>query len=257
VPQRYSQQVVIDGVAFDYEKVLKADFFSVNVLYRNASGQRYVLKLSDFRFIFGLLLRPLAMLMSWHEYRMYRKVDGLEGIPRLGPRHGWRGYFHQYVEGQTLKELMHDWELPADFFDRLGELLRQVHGRGVFYADLSKSDNVIRGDDGRPYLIDFQISVPFGRYGGAVGRWLSRLFDRLKAMDLYHVYKHKKWFHTGRMSAEQWRLAERPDWCRTWYTFWLSWYLPAKRLLYPHGSNDLIWFKNKRRDPAPSPDDAN
>lgn len=86
--RRYPESMVIKGEDYRFEKILKDDFFSVNVLYRNQAGRRYVLKLSDFRFILGLLFRPFAMLMSGHEYTIYRMVDGLPGVPELGPRWG-------------------------------------------------------------------------------------------------------------------------------------------------------------------------
>ncbi|MBI4859316.1 MAG: hypothetical protein HY815_03515, partial [Candidatus Riflebacteria bacterium] len=81
----YPDQTTIDGELYRYEKILKEDFFSVNVLYKADSGKRYVLKLSDFRFIFGIFLRPLAMLVSRHEYRIYSMVADIPGVPRLGP----------------------------------------------------------------------------------------------------------------------------------------------------------------------------
>ena len=81
----YPEKIVINGESFNFEKILKDDFFSVNVLYRNEFDVRYVLKLSDFRFVLGILLRPLAMFFSWREYRIYRMLEGIEGIPALGP----------------------------------------------------------------------------------------------------------------------------------------------------------------------------
>lgn len=76
---------------FAFERILKEGFFSVNVLYKNQDGVRYVLKLSAFRSLFGVLLRPIAALVSLPEYRMYQMVADLEGIPALGSRHGLRG----------------------------------------------------------------------------------------------------------------------------------------------------------------------
>ena len=56
----YPPVVEIYGAEYGYELILKDDFFSVNVLYRNQKGERYVLKLSDFRFVLGWLFRPLT-----------------------------------------------------------------------------------------------------------------------------------------------------------------------------------------------------
>ncbi|RMH31247.1 MAG: hypothetical protein D6690_16850 [Nitrospirae bacterium] len=120
-----------------------------------------MLKLSDFRMIFGLLLRPLASLMSRHEYRVYQRLDGINSIPALGPRWGWRGYLHRYIEGQTLHEITPDGTLPDRFFDELASILSAVHARNVWYVDMNKRGNIICSTDGHPSLIDFQISVAF------------------------------------------------------------------------------------------------
>ncbi|MCA9481881.1 MAG: hypothetical protein KC545_16170, partial [Nitrospira sp.] len=72
--RQYPDSVTIEGQVYDFERILKDDFFSVNVLYQNQSGQRYVLKLSDFRFLLGWLLRPVAGWISRREYRIYQMV---------------------------------------------------------------------------------------------------------------------------------------------------------------------------------------
>ena len=73
---------------------------------------------------------------------------------------------------------------------RCGERLREMHVRGIAYVDLHKRENVIVGDDGRPYLVDFQISfdVTHPRL-----RWVPgarAVFDQLCVGDLYHLEKH-------------------------------------------------------------------
>ena len=65
----------------------------------NLSNEGYVLKLSDFHFVCGWMLRPLAAWISKREYTIYQMVEDISGIPDLGPRFGKRGYFHQYNGG--------------------------------------------------------------------------------------------------------------------------------------------------------------
>ena len=245
--RRYPDSVTLEGQAFHYEKVLKDDFFSVNILYRNAAGRRYVLKLSDFRFLFGLLFRPFAMLMSGHEYKIYRLVDGIEGVPKLGPRHGLRGYFHEFIEGKTLHEHTRGDPLPDDFFDRLRGIIDQVHARRVFYLDLNKQGNIIIADDGHPWLIDYQISMHFPQRSGWWGRRAERRFRQLSHEDLYHVYKHKRRFQPERLTDEERALAVRTPF-NTGYNRWF-WrhFRRFKRKIYPSGSNEIIWYKWRRQ----------
>ncbi|MBF0457426.1 MAG: hypothetical protein HQK99_05985 [Nitrospirae bacterium] len=241
---RYPSQVEINGEVFMYEKILKDDFFSVNVLYKNGGGVRYVLKLSDFRFIFGILLRPLAMFFSRREYGIYKKVDGIEGVPPLGPRFGMRGYFHRFAEGTTLHEF--GGTLPEDFFDGLMTIIKQLHQRRIFYLDLNKLGNIIVGEDSRPYLIDFQVSIYFRPLPWILGIISGRIFDSLIREDIYHIYKHKKRFQPQLMTAHELSLARRTGF-NSWYNrLWGAPYRKIKRLIYPSGSNEIIWYKWKK-----------
>ena len=242
----YPEKVFIQGKAFYFEKILKDDFFSMNVLYKDSEGVRYVLKLSDFRFFMGSLLRPLAMFFSRREYKLYRMLEGIEGIPALGPRFGRRGYLHKYIEGRTLHEMERGGSLPDDFFPRLRNIISQVHERRIFYLDLNKRGNIILGEDMRPYLIDFQISLFIGQRRGLAGLIADRVFKWLIREDIYHLYKHKRHFQPHLMTGEELALATR-----TPFNDWLNRYVgtpyrKVKRLIYPHGSNEIVWYKWKK-----------
>ena len=64
----YPSRVTLHGQEYTFHRILKDDFFSLNILYTNASSESYVLKLSDFRFVLGRMLRPLAAWISRREY---------------------------------------------------------------------------------------------------------------------------------------------------------------------------------------------
>lgn len=245
--RKYPEKTIINGETYGYEKILKDDFFSVNILYKNDLGRRFVLKLSDFRFILGILFRPFAALMSSHEYNIYRIVADIEGVPELGPRLGWRGYFHEYIEGKTLHELIDTPDvLPGDFFDKLKRIVDQVHERRILYVDMNKKGNIILSDKGDPFLIDFQISQNFKKRWWFSDRLTDKMFNRLKQEDIYHVYKHKKRFQKDRMTEEESKLAVRSDLIKTYDRLIGKWYRSAKRLIYPSGSNEMIWYKWKK-----------
>ena len=236
--------LTIDGEIYQYEKILKEDFFSINVLYRAESGKRYVFKMSDFRFLLGFLLTPLAVLMSRREYKIYSMVADIPLVPKLGPRLGLRGYLHRFIEGKTLHELEREGrrDLPDDFFARLGDTLREIHRRRIFYLDLNKQGNIIRGDDGAPYLIDFQVCIHF-RYRN----WLfDKIFHRLIQEDIYHLYKHKRRFRPDLMTQEEMKLATRSELGKAINRYFGNPYRKIKRCIYPSGSNEIIWYKWKK-----------
>ncbi len=203
-----------------------------------------MLKLSDFRFILGILLRPLAVFFSRREYGIYKRIADIEGIPALGPRFGMRGYFHLYAEGTTLHE--YKGELPEGFFDGLRAIITELHARHIFYLDLNKLGNIIVGEDMRPYLIDFQVSIYFRPLPGLLGRISGRIFTGLIREDIYHIYKHKKRFQPHLITEEELALAKRTGF-NSWYNcLWGAPYRKVKRLIYPSGSNETVWYKWKK-----------
>lgn len=241
----YPSETVIEDQVYRYEKILKNDLFSVNVLYKNEHGERYVLKLSDFRYIWGILFRPIAALISQHEYKIYTMVADIPGIPTLGPRYGWRGYFHKFIEGKTLQEVKKEDVLPTDFFDQLNRTVRELHARRIFYMDLDKLGNVIVSDEGQCFLIDFQICIYFKPRKGWLGSWLDRAFHRLIKEDIYHIYKRKKAYQPELMTEQEYLLAQRSQLSQSFAKYFWRPYLSIKRIVFPHGSNETLWYKWK------------
>lgn len=268
--RHYPSFVTIHGREYSFERVLKDDFFSLNLLYKNQEGQGYVLKLSDFRFVFGWMFRPLASWISRREYRLYQMVSDIPGIPALGPRFGPQGFFHHFVEGKTLHEIERaiqqhskvavghpafaDYEtsLASDFFDRLIAIVQEVHRRRIFYADLNKRGNIVCSTEGNPYLIDFQICLHIPLRHGWLGAFAEKIFQRLIREDLYHLYKHKNTFHPVTMTEKERQFAQRSSLNRQYGRFLWHPYVRLKRLIYPHGSNETIWYKWKN-EPDQSP----
>ncbi len=242
----YPEEVTINGEAFHFEKILKDDFFSVNVLYKNRDDVRYVLKRSDLRFVLGSLLRPLAMFFSQREYKIYRMVEGIEGIPALGPRFGRMGYFHRYVEGKTLHEMEQGGWLPDDFFAKLKSIISQLHERRIVYLDLNKRGNIIIGQDMQPYLIDFQVCLFIRKRSGLLGLISDRVFKGLIREDIYCLYKHKRHFQPHLMTQEELLLAVRTPFNEAINRYVGAPYRKVKRLIYPKGSNEIIWYKWKK-----------
>ena len=124
----------------------------------------------------GLVARVLLA----RELRALERLEGLEGVPRvLESRRG--ELLRSFQAGVALSATD---ELALDFFERLAELVHEVHARGVCHNDLHKEQNVIVGLDGRPALVDFQLASSH-RLGSRVQ--ISRARE-----DLRHVEKHRR-----------------------------------------------------------------
>ena len=113
-----------------------------------------------------------------------------DSVPRILERRP-DSLLREYVDGVPLSEAE---ALPVDFFERLAELVAEVHARGVCHNDLHKEQNVLVGIDGRPWLVDFQLA--------SVHQGDSRARRTRCREDLRHVEKHRRrYMRTGRGPA--------------------------------------------------------
>jgi len=191
--------IYVAGESYSYVRTFKQDFFALTALYEGGAGKR-VLKMGRTQSLMGLPMAWLGRMVSNHEARLYRLAQGIEGIPRLMSTHGPTWLVHEYVEGRPLPRD----ERPGDeFFPRLSALLTELHRRSIAYVDLEKPENILRGEDGKPYLIDFQISwhIPVNRLGNT---WPARLILRtLQASDRYHLAKHWRKLRPDQFAASE------------------------------------------------------
>jgi hypothetical protein len=171
-------------------ETFKHDFFAATGLYRDQDDNLVVVKFGRVTPLFGLPLGWIGRFLRDREARIYQLVDDLPGVPRyLGPVEP-NGFAHVFVPGGPLgrRDAVSD-----TFFSELSALVTTLHARDLAYVDLNKRQNILKGSDGRPYLIDFQISLhaaasPVTGRGGPL-RWLLETCQRA---DIYHVLKHKR-----------------------------------------------------------------
>ncbi len=192
-------QIAVGENSYRLSQVLKHDFFAATALYESSNKslepriptpQQIILKLNRQQHFLGLPLAWLGQMLCSHQISIIRRLNHVQGTPRLLQRYGTTGFIYQYIPGRTLKENKE--KLPDDFFDRLLKLLRQIHHAGIVYLDTNKQDNIILGSDGRPYLVDFQISLYVPNRLLLSHRLTSYLRNTLQKADIYHLYKHKR-----------------------------------------------------------------
>lgn len=125
--------------------------------------------------------RPIARLLLAREGRALRALEGLAGVARVRSQAADGSVLlRSFVPGTPLCLAQ---ELPRDYFERLEELVRALHARGVCHNDLHKEANVLVGEDGYPALVDFQLASLHARRG--------RSFAVRAREDLRHVWKHR------------------------------------------------------------------
>jgi len=186
-------EVFVDGKTYRRELVFKHDSWAATALYREDGGSQITCKFNRQTSIFGLPMKWLGRRLARRETWFLRRLGGLGIAPdHMGevcvdgePQE--HAVARRYIPGAPL--FKHQ-RVQDDFFPRLFAAVDSMHERGIAYVDLNKKENIVVGDDGRPYLVDFQIGFRqpdswLGRRGLCQG-----LFSQLALMDRYHVYKH-------------------------------------------------------------------
>lgn len=179
----------IDGTEYRLTDSIKHDFFACTGFYVDAQGHRVVLKMGRVASLLGFPMKWAGKFLCNREVRFYRKLADLPNVPRLVGLVGETGLVHDYVYGRPLAAGK---TVPDGFFDQCMALMAELHRRRMAYVDTNKPENILLGDDGKPHLIDFQIS------------WDSRFFlSWLQREDIYHLLKHKKKLRRDELTPDE------------------------------------------------------
>ncbi len=204
-------ELELAGGRYSLEQIIKHDFFAATALYSGDCG-KIIVKLGRNAPICGIPTDWIGAFLARREASAYQVLSDLPAIPRFLGRLGRTGIAHAYIEGQPLAKGL---EVPDAFFDDLRGALESIHARGMAYVDLEKPQNVIAGDDGMPYLIDFQICWQLPRrWGGELwpARWLRKRFQE---GDWYHLLKLRRRIRPDQLSKDELKRSyEKPFYVR-------------------------------------------
>ena len=198
------ERIEVAGVRYQRELVWKHDSWAATGLYVEITTEsapdrsdlapgreprRVVAKFNRIQPIGPMPTRWLGRRLAANEERLLRLMADWPGVP------DWPGpvlvdgapcahaVARVFIPGRPLRR---DDRVDDRFFPDLAATLAELHRRGAAYVDLHKRENILVGDDGRPYLIDFQISHAPRR-----AFWpMSRVLKRLQMSDWYHLDKH-------------------------------------------------------------------
>lgn len=197
------------GGKYTLERVFKHDFLAATALYRAAAVRpdlpgKLVCKIGRQMHFCLVPLGWLGRLATRVEVHNLRRCRGVREVPLVLARPRPNVYVYEYIEGASLADKP---ALPADFFDLLLAAIRQIHARNVVHFDLHKPGNILVDTDGKPHIIDFQLSMHIGERA-LLSRWLScRLRSWLQSYDIYHICKHKRRFQPALLTETQERLS--------------------------------------------------
>lgn len=168
------------------------------VILRNATSTRPVIRLIDHEGIQAVIKdfsrngfffrNVVGRFLIWREAKAYRKLTGLNGVPRLLEVVRGRSLTVEAIPGSDLKQAGLQKKLPPGFFERLKEVVDQIHERGVAHCDLKASGNVLVDSDGRPFIIDWGASISRTEFRFFP---LTMIFNRFVVDDYRAITKFK------------------------------------------------------------------
>jgi hypothetical protein len=173
-------------------RVIKHDSWAATALYEG-DGRKVICKFNRQQPVGKLPMAWLGRYLARREAGLYRRLADLPLVPDwagevcVGGKPLHHAVAHVYVPGHPLGE---GEKVNDDFFPLLEGLLAEVHARDIAYVDLHKRENILVGDNGRPYLIDFQISLALAPWFPAKSLLTVALLRLFQQADAYHLRKH-------------------------------------------------------------------
>jgi len=203
-------EIDIDGKTYRLERVVKHDSWAATAFYAG-DGQQIVCKFNRQKSIGLMPMRWLGWWLGRREAFALRLLSGLAGIPRgmgevrVAGRPLSYAVAHEFISGRPLRR--HD-HVSKEVFADFEKLMAEVHRRGMAYVDLHKRENILLGEDGRLYLLDFQVCFFMHNWWPANSLPARIILKLLQGSDRYHLGKHYTHCVLGKHSAGP--LGERP-----------------------------------------------
>lgn len=246
-PMPHNGKIEIDGEVFQHIGTLKEDAFARTELVEK-DGKQYLFKVSRLALFGPLQLRRVMNALTAHEVHIHNLLEGVHGVPKLVKRVSDNSFLREFVEGRTLDR--DPPELQPDFFDEFHEIVRNIHARGVAFVDLAKKENVVVTTEGRPFLIDFQISMAHRKGWGPVTLLWNVILRTMQRADIYHVFKHKRRIRPDLLTEEERLTCARKPWFNRVhkYLFRKPYHLIKRRFIPRHGDSRYPLYEREPKD---------
>jgi predicted Ser/Thr protein kinase len=138
----------------------------------------------------------LGLWLIQKEWRIYSRLIGIKGIPQPIERIDRFAFAMEFIPGRPL---LRGEALPPSFFSDLGQVLEDLHARGVVHLDLRHKGNILISERGELFLIDFNSSFAF-KEKGILRRYL---FPLLRWVDYGGLLKLKERISPDLMTSEE------------------------------------------------------
>ncbi len=176
-------------------KLLKKDVFGRVSLIHSEAGPLIRRDTRDA----PIALRWIARHLLAREARALAVLEELDGIPTL-IRADRSTLERSYVDGAPMQE-----GRPGnlDYFHAAARVVRRMHRLGIVHNDLAKEPNFLLTTDGKPAIVDFQLSW-FAPQRGFLFRILGR-------EDIRHLLKHKRTYCPDHLTRREKMILDKPS----------------------------------------------
>jgi serine/threonine protein kinase len=149
----------------------------------------------------GFLFRHIiGRFLIWREHKAYRRLNGLRGVPRFYHVIDGLAIVLEEISGRNIEGLERENPLEETFFDELRQLVERVHDRGLAHCDLKRAPNILIGNDGKPYIVDWSASVSKSEFRFFP---LTHIYRRFLEDDFNAITKIKLTHIPDRVSLEE------------------------------------------------------
>ena len=147
----------------------------------------------------AFLVRWIARRLLAREARALTAATDLAGVPEI-LRADRDVLERRFIDGVPMQE-----GKPRElaYHHAAARLLRQLHRRGIVHNDLAKEPNLLVTTDGRPAIIDYQLSWFAPKRG--------RLFRMLAREDIRHLLKHKNTYCPESLTKREKSILAKPS----------------------------------------------
>jgi RIO-like serine/threonine protein kinase len=110
------------------------------------------------------------------------------------------------IPGRNVEGLEKEASLSADFFEDLKAVVERVHRRGLAHCDLKRAPNILLGDDGKAYILDWSAAISEREFRFFPA---NRIYRQFLLDDFNAVIKVKLRHCPDKISPEEKRRYER------------------------------------------------
>lgn len=154
----------------------------------------------DFRYNGFIYRNTAGRFLVWREEKAYRKLKGLTGVPRLYKSLGGLALVIEEIQGTDIETMAVVSTLDDSFYNDLKDLINRIHERGLVHCDLKRAPNIMRGLDGKPYIVDWASAISDREFRFFP---LNLIYKRFIRDDLNAVTKIRLKYEPEKVSREE------------------------------------------------------